>query len=1034
MSVNTYTFEDLNKNVYTVQGFSPPTEEDMDAIVLQQRQTSYNRVRTGEYKNVAGTSFAKNKKDNTYGGGVTASLEQDMAFVFDVPVDQVDAGSGVNGSGITGFLKNLWMKAGLDMRANFQEKYDAVANKYGKENIMVMEVDSKPRMILDTQNQDGQPKYMFLDSEGFSASDIGDATEEVYRTGATIGALAMVKGSVALDVATMGATKPLTLGAQVAGVSFIADMGAQTINDLVVGGYDRIVQDTVNTVKMPYGQFLAEQAKDNAIQSAIGVPIDLALPVAGRYISGFAGNGIDKYAQNLIASSERLNKEFLKDAQKIFIASGARTNKQGILVDQFSTQYSNTMRKNFENIRESLLYVQNAMKTGSSREIAQVVEDVQKKIIRDYQILTTKIADGDPVLQKALQKNLENKLKQNGIDTFFRADEGGNVLQGVLDKSFFGKKALKDTKYETTYKIADNEGLQYNMFGVYQQINKALNAVGSQPTKVQKQLLSSLNGALGTQYKSLQEIKNITKQKIKGKPNVINMKQLDSIIARYADEANYSSTIKGSDKTAQMILAEKISNNLRQFRNDAVYTFDRRGKPKYKKGFENTGKQLFEANTYYNKEYMPFFNLFGNKLIDKGAGYSAKYNPNSPDKFLMTGGQAIDNLITGKGMVDRYIKLLDPNDRSGALNILRKRYMQMSGADGTFKIGANNPIKYDTNTVGQLFIQRDAMGNLPTGKAYDKALREQVRRIDALNDIAKVDASVIKTFSEADVRQLMDASTPAQADAMIKKLRTIANDQTKVKKMEASSVINHVIKTGEFNIQPNMFADLLLNADKATIKSFKSWMAKANKDGNNEMIENIKTSVINELETMAKRGTGREQFASAELFDPQTMKNILAENTVTGYNAREILGKTTVRNQIDVANVLDYASEQAIRDAGGRAVMSSAGATFVFSDLIPMTQNKLYGLVSSNPFLGKYMSRNAGQDELKHRIGMMLPYALSASNGWKQLSMTANQDAKLQYYLEKEFEGIGLTIGEMQRKLDQQKMEMQMLNQRTSQP
>jgi len=1013
--VQTYSFTDnqtgTDFSIDKMIGSGPPTEEEMMRTVRVRTQQSQRNLSSGDYM-----YENYNKKDNKLKGTSQTraqQLEYDTALFLGVSPKDVDASSGI---------LNFGDKSALSMRVNPQEKLDELQQRYGKDSVFVMDIGGKPRMMLDTKNKDNQPRYIFMDSEGFTASDFGDAVGQLPRV--AVGVTALIAGS-----AGMLTPEPIT---GVAGWGLFSlglgalDFTTKSFQDLAVGKYDRVTQNDAD--KQGYQDYVFDRLKNNAIESGTGVAIDLATLGAGKWLSSIKGFGPDDFAKSLIASQERLNKNFGREAGKIKLSRGAETDRAGAQFDINASKYSNAIKNLQTQNRDVVDRIMQALKSGDAGQMEQAIKLTSQNIRTNYEKLIKDIAKNDKALEAELNNALQRSLKKNGIDGFFDASVGGKANQGFLNKSFKSKTKIKNKKYENVGRLADEEGISYSAVDIVNEYKKAMKSIsgGKLGTDEEQLLLGNLNSILGTKYKTLKILeKEVVKKKVlpsgvanlpKGQKALlpkslqtkvpeskqigISFNQLDSIIKRYADDANYAGI--STDKTQAQIFAETFSNGLRDVRNRALLTKNKAGVYSSAKKGSKAGAQLLDANSYYNKSYLPFFNLFDGNIINKGKGYMHN------GEFKMGGSTALDNILGSPDSIERYIKLLDPNDRSQAIDILRKRYMQNNGGDGVILINSGAQFKTDTNILRQLYGERNANGIIT--KDITKQIDSQIRNI---NKLAEQNPSRILSIDEKDMAMLLQASTPTQVKKIGDRILREQRLQIRAKRFHANQMVKKMIDDPEYTMQPEMFAEYLLQADKATLKMFQKHM----KELPDTVTDSVRASVISQLEYMAKKNLDSAQYSSDKsIFNPNVMLSLLRDGSPILKNAEAILGKTVVRNIKDSANILKFSKETVQRDAGGRVVFSGGANTIVFNELFPAVMNKIYGRLATTPVLKKMFPRIKYYDDplvVADRMSKVLPYMLASNDMGDALMRDATTNAQLLQFLQAEASTIG-NIGRMQ--------------------
>jgi hypothetical protein len=1016
MSIQTYEFQDnATGNIFQYRGNKAPDFNAMDRIVrTRTRMAQTNLATKNYYKHERGAGGEKLRK--LPAEERARKIEYDTALALGVSVDDVDATSGV---------MDFQMKSELDLRRDPREKLDFLRSQYGKDAVRTMMVGGKPRFILDTNNQNGQPKYIFMDEEGFTLSDFGDISGDWRRVATQILALPLIVGGVALTGTGIGSPVGLTLTAL--GLA-LTDYGTKTLQDLAVGAYDRSYQEEMGIEKTPLSQYMGESLKQTAVESTGQFVIDRALFGAGRWLSSVKGVGPDNFAKKMIADMEMLNQNFGKEVGAIKLSSGAMRSRAGAQADIDATLYSKTLRDMMEQNRVAIEGIMNSMKTGNGGSLKEAIDFTNNAIRQNYQNMIKVLGQGDEAITLELNKAMNRTLKRNGIDGKFDSVVGGRQVQLIEYNSFNRVKNVKDRRYNDVYAVSNQEGVRYNANAVFKAYQETLKEItGGVSNKEQKAILKALNASTGNQFKTLKELEKFVSKQIKvtpvgvqnlpklqkallpkslqakqtvttQKPVELTMRQLDNIIRKYADDANYGA--KSMDKSQLQIFAEKFSNRLRTIRNNGVID-PKTGKAL--KQFEGTGNALLKANDYYNAKYLPFFNLVDGNIIKMGKG------GNYTGEFAMGGDQALNRILANASDVEGYLKLItNKADREKSRNILRQAYQQNIGANGIIDISKGTQLKYDINVIRALYGELDSAGNVLRNAQTDKLMTAKARALDSFNELASQNPRSVLNLGEDKLAQLLNASTPKQVQTLEKIIKSQVQLDMRLKAQTADAIVGRIIKDPDFTMHPEMFADYLLEASPDMIKKFNKYMDElASKPNGAEIVDGVRTAIIERLEYMSRKGlSSAEKGMDDTIFNPESMIGLLREGNIIGKNAEALLGKETVSNIRASANILKFSTERPVKDAGARVVAGSNLFTAVFPDVLPAVQNKLYGRFATTPVLKDLFAMNIKKYQkpeiIADRFAKTFPYLIASKEGFGSLLKSSTMNAEMLYFLQQE--------------------------------
>jgi len=1011
--MNTYSIRDDNTgNVYDIMGYRPPSQSELNDIIEGERVRAFEDLSLGSYKYESHVSNNKLPEEQR-----NFNLQKDTALALNVGIDDVDVSTGVAG---------LWQKTNLDFRKDPREKFDYLEGQYGKGSITSMIVDGKPRMLLDTKGKDGQPKYMFIDSEGFTFSDLGDIAGDIPRIAVAGLATTALVGSAGLDVASMGATKLATLGLQAGLVGYLTDFATKSTQDYLVGEFDRFFQEPMGIEKIPMDEYTTASLKQTDKEARVSALFDAGIVPAGKFLSSTFGNA-SKNAKNLLTqSTERLMKRYQDLNINLRVAGSQQKGGKsmldpqgGVAYDRDLAVYSGAMQNLMQQNLEGASMIQRSLLSGQKSNLGEIQDFTAKNIQTNYENLNMSVAKGlNKDLEDALTNNLQRTLKNNDIRLSFNNSKGGKVLQNDLQKSFNIVKQNKNNLYGDVYNVAKQEGLDYNVFDVYKALEKTLRQSTDFADANQKEVLRQVNVFTGIsgQYDNLSQLRNLVKAKPKGQatPNKISMKQLDDIIGKYGDDANYGDTYgkKGYEK-----FAEKFSNTLREVRNNKVIN-PTTGRALSK--FKGTGDALIRAKNYYNNDYLSFFNLNKNNLLYRGAGGTYR------DDYYIGGSKVMRSLLSDTDNVDKYLKLLQPPDRLKALDSLRYGYMKRMGADGEFSIGKSTPLKYDRDMIRELFQERNPItGDIIETSSAKRLVELKRRAIDDVNDIAKQTPKMLLNMSEDDILKIFRASTPNQISGkggVLNKIRTIKNRQADIYKLESDSVLNYIAKTGEFAQHPDMYAKHLLQADESVINNFiKAIQKKSDDIGGEEVVDSIKSHVVMRLLELAKRNGGNTvKILDDPLFNPDDMIKQLTDNSQVAQNAKKVLGKEIVQDLIDLSSQIKYSTPLQKKGIGEsvRPVFSNAGLTVVLSNLPDAVARKIMGVAMTNKALMKMLTKETNPNIIARRLSIMFPLMYGLDDVRQQFANDANMDATMMEFIQEEMVGINQEINKTEQMLN----------------
>lgn len=1024
MALQTYSIKDIETdNVFEIKGFRPPTVPELEQLKLDTRKEYFDEIASGGYKyqsKIYDNLLSPEDRD--------MNLQKMVAVALNANITDVDVTTGVSG---------LFERTMLDFRGSPQAKMNYLQAEYGKDSVFAMVVDGKERFILDTKGKDNQPRYMFMDGEGFQMSDLGSASSEVLRTGVAIGAGLALVGTGTLDLGSGGLTKPFTLGLQLASAGYIADYGVDMFTKGLARTYDDLNQMNLGLDRQDYLSYMSEQSGQTLNENKY-YALDIFMPKAGNIISKSFGNLRGVVANNLTKSADRLN-AFYSDLNIDLKIAGnqslggksigtsskrgtPQTPEQGLSFEKEILRYSpelNDMK--FKNA-QSLMKIQNALTQGYKEPMSEVQSYVAENITENYGKFNRSIAKGQLELEQALENTFRRELMNRSVDLTFETNLAGRELQAMFNKRNIDITKIKNDLYIQTGQIAKAEGVEYNLFDVYKTLKNALSVANDMPNDIQTQVLQTVSSKVNGRYKLLDELDALvkTKQK-KGQVNRITFNQLDSIIKHFNEQVNKGYGVGTVGKEA---FPKYFAGKLRELRDKKIIhqSGPKQGRPIAQ--YKGTGEALIKAKNFYRTKFLPYYDYQnGAQILERGMSGLAR------DEFLMQGDTVMQSVLQKPSTVDGFLKLLSPQDVGRAQEILQAGYMNKIGAKGAFNVSKSSQLNYNNEMVRNIFGNRTSTGALSIGKTQEALLRQKTKGLDDINNLAKKNPNMLLDLETSQIRQIFKASTPKEINAVLKNIENINQQKKNIYKFQSNEAVNHVANTGDFAQHPEMFTEYLLSADREALNNFKKYMSNMTSDIN---VDNIKGAIVEKIFQLAGKNSGKTLEIGEEAFiDPDTLNRLLKDNTVLAKNAKELLGIETVNSMLDLARVLKYSTPVTTETtvAGTvRPVFSNAGATFVLTKLPEMIRGKIMGKAITNDMMSRIFAIEQNPRVIADRLRKLFPLMIGTTDTFAGLVGRAETDASTMNFLQTEFASLFMDIQKADNLAKLYQQELQKMN------
>jgi hypothetical protein len=990
------TYEVLDRssgNTFQFWYDKEPTTEQLKRRLNQEKINAIRRLNDGSTIYQGLYSRTKKNKDQR-----VASLNRDIALSLNMPIDRVDVSE--QGLGIGD-------KVSLGLRPNPLKQLDFLRNKYGQDSVFAINIDGSPRLMLRYEDEAGLQNVKAIDEEGFTFSDIGLASKPVAQTIGIIGAtyLTIKSGGLALPVLGKMGTGATALTLTAAGTNFAMGMGIDT----VINTMDAVEQE--KPVLERLGRYLLPDLQQNAVETVVGAMIDYPLLKTGSMISRFALGRPDELAQEYISSAQRLNSKYADEQVKLNLLGGARVSEDAIQADLRSQASSPLVRNNLEMNREVIARAMNALTTGKLEPINVATRKVAENIKTSFDNITKKIGKNDKAITDALLINRDRYLARHGINPLFQAQREGYNVQNVIFRAFNAVTEQKNSLYKFAENMAAKEGIEYGADETLRAIIRGIKKVSGSATignKTQKATLSAVSAEFGTKLRRFEDLENfITDPALKGNKR-LTFKQVQFLIDEFQRLAEYNPMV---GKTTQNRIGSLVSKELRDVRDSAF-----KGK---KKGFRTqvtsgkgraTYNALKKADEYYNDTYLRFFRVGDGALVQSAKGSRA-----GDFKFQLDGVQALDMILDASrpSNISEVMMML----RSGGIDprstkmALQNRYIQQHGGDGTFLLNKGSQIDMtDVNMLTELFGERLASGALLSGQqGISKNLatvRAKVRAFEDINKASRMNPNKITELAEADVRRILNASTPKEVKEFFELLtkKRILND--KADELMATRILKDITKQGfDFLENPDIFAKALLEAPSDVLRTITKGLDEVLAKSP-ETVDALRIAVIEKLYHLAdggKANIGRYTEMTRmgkPLFDPNKMLKLLDPKTRTGINAEKILGKEIIKDLRDQATVLKNNASQTVAksDAGIRPVYSGsdngANVTVVAGGLVPMVGRFMHGIMTTNPISKRLFRGKIDFDTQARMYKYVAPASLLSGDGLYHFHKKAQYDVE----------------------------------------
>ena len=354
------------------------------------QQNARESLESGKYK--MGEDFQTLTKDEQL-----ANMSKQVARSLGLKDSEVDV---TQGMGTYGRFK-------LSFQPTEQDKVKHLEDTYGRENIRAVEVGGKTKLLYRDEQETGN-QFRAVDEEGTSLADFfGDTAGEVLpTTGAIVGGVA---GSFLSPV--LGTTAGAAAGYA------------------TVAGLQDVVARAVSGEDIRPGEI----AKRTAIETAIGIPIDLATAGVGKFFARrIAGRAASSLVDEVDGAIVSVNKQLDRmSATKLPEVEALRTGAGSKQANEIAAQRpTSQLAVQLQGVRDKLSeYKELVSGKGRAGASTDDFNRVSEEVGKTYRGLVDEIGKVDKGLAKELEGQASRKLRQMSAPKVNPEDVGVKIRE-----------------------------------------------------------------------------------------------------------------------------------------------------------------------------------------------------------------------------------------------------------------------------------------------------------------------------------------------------------------------------------------------------------------------------------------------------------------------------------------------------------------------------------------------------------------------------------------------------------------------------
>jgi len=865
------------------------------------QQNARESLESGKYK--MGEDFQTLTKDEQL-----ANMSKQVARSLGLKDSEVDV---TQGMGTYGRFK-------LSFQPTEQDKVKHLEDTYGRENIRAVEVGGKTKLLYRDEQETGN-QFRAVDEEGTSLADFfGDTAGEVLpTTGAIVGGVA---GSFLSPV--LGTTAGAAAGYA------------------TVAGLQDVVARAVSGEDIRPGEI----AKRTAIETAIGIPIDLFTGVGGKVIAKSIGEkAVSKATSELLEAVDDLAGKYgvdtgLTAAQQ---ASPEASLRQSVRagIDPKGREASALARQ-----RDQILKIDQAIKTGVSSDepveavIARLSDDLLRSI-DDYKArieaenVSIKGADKDIAFEKGRKKRklTDSAKKKLDMEHMARVDRA----EKALNKLRRGKERIEIARGDNVAKMQRSgyEQVSRESEDLY---NRAYSLTDTQqantPVSAVRKVLDSIDDDLVVKDSREDLALRAIRKRINENPADLTFEELDDFVRQFADRVNFK-------KSRGIGYAElNIKNAYGQINRLWEQAAGKFAKP----GSSNlgAGAPAYAAHKKARQHYRE-------KVIPYTEGEQANVlGINKAGKPTIEGEEVVRGALRSSGSVRRALE--SAADKEAMREELKAAYIESLLRNR--EVGAR--IKLDDNIVDALWR---GSGEKPS--AFKAKVNRMNNRIEKAKDKGSIDKEAIE-----------DTLKEFKPKALAQKERALAERQRLEGEMKAAQQRSLYKIANKKETAPediHAFIDDIVDMPAGELKKLMA----ADGPLTEPQRQSLRRSAIDRLLEDAGAASGKAQRTSKytnreSLWQPETMAGILNDSKKRA-KWDELLGEDVVKDYESMNKWLLNAME--VNDTGSETLarlVATSGSSgqpnlLVVSPGIPRwVGRKILGVLHTSP-LTKSMVRRA---------------------------------------------------------------------------
>jgi hypothetical protein len=893
-----------------VSGENAPLEEDIPQLFAAARKNAAMQLSDGSFKMNA--DFSKVDKVEQ-----RKRVQKLAGAALGTSSDDIDVDSGMG----------LWERTKLDLLRDENSKMEYLEKKFGSENVNSLNVGGTNKMFY----RDPKTKKMtMVDEMGASLADFtADIAGEAVTTAGAVGG-AIAGTLLAPGVGTIaGATGGAALGGFLTGVT----------------------QDVASEVATGQEVDIGDITKRRGIETAIGVPIDLATAGVGRIFSrGLAGKGANKLIAEFDKAASRVDKLLEVEGARLPEVEALRTGLGSKQASEIaSARPRSKLAKKLQSVRDRVGTLRESLEgRGRMGVSADEFNRISEGIANNYKRLVSEVELTNKGLANELRGQASRKM-QKLVSPKVSEDALGSRIREYLAP---GVKQIEETNNANWNRLREVGGTTEVPI---QSITRSIKEAKDHFIRLKDPKSTSIVRELETRMKS-------------GEKSV-SFNEFKEMIDELNDVVSSSKVAGFSEKEK---VASRVLDNLS-------------GKNGLRSKIASQNPELDEALTTAIDYYK------NNLLATRRSAVGRALREQLADPAI-TDAQVAKLAIQDPAYIRQSLNIAKQSgggEAKALQNSLRELYLNRIGLSEGMDV-KNLNLAYNDDIVRALWGDRQV-----------RELKNLQNRINQMKDV-----DIVK-IEQQDVNQYLNALSNDERSRIVRSIKQRNRNNLKLDQIEISS-LNKLLapvrgkRTKTFGDSPMTGMELSEFAEKfvkARPDQVKRTIKLLEDQGDKVGMQAFRQSYVGKLFDSFGSGAQVDRFGNP-LWNPESFAKQMQKGKREYLNAKTILGQSGVDDLLAANKVLQEAAETTglnVQDIFQPRYSLTSGGLQLYGvgNLIGGLRGRAMALAYSNKLGAKLMKflTNPGTDaETEAMLRKILPALMTSSKGLQAIAIQSEVD------------------------------------------